>query len=375
MEKLINVTLLFIFILSITFTSKAQEITAKISGNLFNVPSDTVYISQNLGAQGMKDLAMFLLDKKGNFSEKIKLPAEDYYVLRLSDGQSINLVIRDKDDFKVFGDGKNLFQFANIVGSDDSQALNEFIRFNMAYNQKLDSAKLYLQQNPGKDKEVNASFQPVYNSFRSERQQFMTEFANSPALIAVLGTFNLDQEFKEYEQTVEALKENFSNSPTVQNVAQELEKNKQLRASKAPLSLGAKAKDIVMANPEGTEIKLSDYEGKIVLLDFWASWCGPCRKENPHVVKLYEKYKDAGFTVFSVSLDKNKASWLAAIEKDKLVWDAHVSDLQGWQNAAAKQYQVSSIPFTVLLDREGKVIQTKLRGYQLEQMLESIFGF
>jgi len=111
-----------------------------------------------------------------------------------------------------------------------------------------------------------------------------------------------------------------------------------------------------------------------VLLDFWASWCKPCRRENPNLVKAYNKYKSNGFDVFSVSLDKNKKKWLAAIQKDQLVWEAHVSDLKGWQSAAAKLYGINSIPAAFLLDKEGKIIGRNLRGAALEQKLEEIFG-
>lgn len=121
-------------------------------------------------------------------------------------------------------------------------------------------------------------------------------------------------------------------------------------------------------------MKLSDLKGKVVLLDFWASWCGPCRRENPSVVKLYEQYKDDGFTVMSVSLDKDKNRWLQAIEQDGLVWPNHVSDLNYWSSKAAKLYGVGSIPFTVLIDQEGNIVKTKLRGPALEQELQRIFG-
>jgi len=139
------------------------------------------------------------------------------------------------------------------------------------------------------------------------------------------------------------------------------------------LMVGGEAPDFSQKTPEGEELALSDLRGQVVLLDFWASWCGPCRRENPNVKKLYERYKDEGFTVLGVSLDKDRNRWLAAIEKDGLDWH-HVSDLRGWSNAVAKQYDVHSIPHTLLLDREGKIIGVKLRGPQLEKKLEEVFG-
>ena len=112
--------------------------------------------------------------------------------------------------------------------------------------------------------------------------------------------------------------------------------------------------------------------GKVVLIDFWASWCGPCRKENPNVVNVYKKYKDQGFDILSVSLDSNKDRWMSAIEKDNMTW-AHVSDLKGWKNEVAKTYGISSIPATILLDKEGKIIARNLRGPALEAKLKQVF--
>ena len=139
-----------------------------------------------------------------------------------------------------------------------------------------------------------------------------------------------------------------------------------------PFMLGGQAPDFTQASPEGEEIKLSDFRGKVLLVDFWASWCGPCRRENPHVVSLYKKYKDQGFEILGVSLDNNRDRWLKAIAKDQLEWH-HVSDLKGWKNAVAKMYNVSSIPHTILLDAEGKIIARNLRGNRLERKLEELF--
>ncbi|MEM7655274.1 MAG: TlpA disulfide reductase family protein [Bacteroidota bacterium] len=137
----------------------------------------------------------------------------------------------------------------------------------------------------------------------------------------------------------------------------------QILKAKAKM-IGSVAPEISLKAPNGDTLNLSDYRGKVVLIDFWASWCGPCRRENPKVVAMYEKYKDQGFEIFAVSLDKSKKSWEAAIQKDGLLWP-QVSDLRGWRSSAAQTYGVSSIPYTVLLDQEGKIVAKKLRGKEL----------
>jgi peroxiredoxin len=138
-------------------------------------------------------------------------------------------------------------------------------------------------------------------------------------------------------------------------------------------TIGAEAPEIEMETPEGEMMKLSDLRGKYVLIDFWASWCGPCRRENPNVKKVYSKYKDKGFEILGVSLDRDKSRWIKAIEADGLPWP-HVSDLRQWKNEAAQTYGVSSIPYTVLVDPEGKIVATRLRGASLEAKLAEVFG-
>ncbi len=136
---------------------------------------------------------------------------------------------------------------------------------------------------------------------------------------------------------------------------------------------GGEAPDFTMNDTEGNPVKLSDFRGKVMLIDFWASWCGPCRRENPHVVELYNHFHNKGFDVLGVSLDKSKEPWLKAIKDDGLVWN-HVSDLKYWSNEAAQLYGVTSIPHTVLVDKDGKIIARNLRGEQLTAKLREIFS-
>jgi thiol-disulfide isomerase/thioredoxin len=141
------------------------------------------------------------------------------------------------------------------------------------------------------------------------------------------------------------------------------------------LKLGDKAPEIIQSSVTGKTLKLSDLEGKMVLIDFWAAWCKPCRKENPHIVEVYKKYKDEsfkngeGFTVFSVSLDFKENMWKKAIKDDQLEWPYHVSDLKGWKNAAALKYNIKSIPQSFLIDGDGIIVATNLRADDLDKKL------
>ena len=183
---------------------------------------------------------------------------------------------------------------------------------------------------------------------------------------AFLVTFfdsNFDSYVPLYMEVRDALVKDYAEVSFVKNL------NQRLAGVVLP---GMEAPEIAMPDSEGVERKLSDLRGNVVLIDFWASWCGPCRRENPNVVRLYERFHDQGFEIYSVSLDKDREAWLKAIRDDRLSWPNHVSDLNGWTSSGGKTYGIRSVPSTVLVDRDGKVVARNLRGSDLERKLEQL---
>ena len=146
------------------------------------------------------------------------------------------------------------------------------------------------------------------------------------------------------------------------------------KKAEAAIQVGQPMSEIKLPNPEGKELSLLSLKGKVVLVDFWASWCGPCRRENPNVVALYDKLHSKGFEVFSVSLDQKKENWIKAIGDDNLKWTNHVSDLGYWNSVVVKQFGISSIPFTILVDKKGNIAAKGLRGPALDQKVEELLN-
>jgi thiol-disulfide isomerase/thioredoxin/DNA-directed RNA polymerase subunit F len=391
---------IILFFICIASTAYAQnQSVAKLTGGKIHIQGQIVgaenqeikIVNQNIGG-AEKPYYVAETDEKGEFSIDTIIPVADYYFLQIENGQYISLVLKPEDSLKIYSDAKNFVLFTNIIGSEDSEQMNEFIAEFANFKSKQDSLIKILRVNPNKQEEINAWFEPRARNFSTYRTNFMSKNQNSPALIATLGSLNENKEWEVYKQVVGLLQNSFGESPTVKNMAvfvaqqdAKIKQQEQQAAAKAErFKPGTPAKEIALPGVDGEIIKLSDLQGKIVLIDFWASWCGPCRRENPNVVKLYKKYKDAGFEVYSVSLDQQKngqdlaaakVKWTDAIKKDGLIWPSHVSDLRGWGSQAAQDYGVNSIPFTLLIDKEGNIIKSNLRGVALEEELARIFGF
>ncbi|MDR2979799.1 MAG: AhpC/TSA family protein [Bacteroidales bacterium] len=227
----------------------------------------------------------------------------------------------------------------------------------------------------GTQARISAIMEQYRAIFDQENQKINTTIINlinenkdDLAVMMFIDILPAEQNMELHKSVVEALYAKYPGNAIVEG------KYKQMTSPAASTGIGAMAPELAFENPDGKIMKLSDLRGKYVLIDFWASWCGPCRRENPHVVQLYGKYKDRGFEVYSVSLDRTKDAWIKAIEADRLTWPNHVSDLKYWSSEGAKKYGVSSIPATFLIDKEGRIIAKNLRGADLANALEQVLG-
>jgi peroxiredoxin len=322
------------------------------------------------GGSGWQDT----IQLKGNytFAKKIKLTEPGYYRLNFYDKQTLNIIL-DKNDLEVNVDGNNAQGFYEVKGSPDLDLIKQVQEILGSVNNTPEMTKLNndftaaaQKQDQVKMGQLQDEYQTMIKKEHDKIAILMEARSPSLAVINLLqnNTLDKDKYYQTYLNVAEKLKKEWPDYSQSKNFVAFVDK---LKAT----AIGQPAPEISLPNPEGQIVTLSSMKGKYVLVDFWAKWCGPCRQENPNVVKVFNKYKDKGFTVFGVSLDRKKEDWIQAIQQDGLTW-THVSDLKFWQSEAAKTYNISAIPFSLLLDPNGVIIDKNLRGPALEKRLAEI---
>ena len=391
-----NKTLVILFIAAViipiiyfTFNSKS------INGDNTEKPKDNFSISGKIkGAggfriyveapsdQGMIAVADTLVNSDGTFRLNGNVPGLGFFLLRLGENQEniIQVTIEPNNNISLNTSLGDFKYKPNMSGPSWAKVLNKHQEVLRVFESEQKS--LMANETSASKEEVNAAF---LTSKKKVEDFAKTSMINDPGnaynivlSMVILPTTSFDEWDPDNLKVLEAVAQGFESKyygqPAAKTIRSQVDQIQSAYSQYASTTNGTiLAPEIAMKNPEGEDLKLSDLRGKVVLVDFWASWCGTCRQENPNVVRLYKKYQNKGFTVFSVSLDEDIDAWKSAIKKDGLTWPYHVSDLKGWGTPPVRTYGFEAIPFTVLINQEGKIIGTNLRGEQLEQKLEELF--
>jgi len=360
-----------------TATSQSRSITAQVDGGA----GKTLYLDKFVSNQPVH-VDSVLLDKEGKGVMKVPSMPLDFYSINF-DGKNMLVVLLDSAENLVFEAKTDSLQQPKLVeGSVNTSLMHAYFKESMAFDKENQPLMERLKADRN-DSAAMQRYMELNNAFTARSKDFINTHMSSPAVLAALNRMNIQQDLPLFMAVRDLLRKTISNSEYFAGFRDEVDRmEQQAKAGQLQeeqqakldnlIPVGSEAPDFSQASPEGKQIALSDLRGKVVLIDFWASWCRPCRMENPNVKKVYDRFHNKGFEILGVSLDKDKSAWTGAIKQDGLPWK-HVSDLAFWNNAVAQQYGVSSIPYTVLVDRDGKVLAKNLRGPALEAKLAEIF--
>jgi len=381
--------LLFLILALIVISCESEPEFFTISGEVNNANGEKLYLIE-LQTNNIVILDSIILNDEGIFSFKGQTDIPKFYALRITPNNYLTLIVNPFEQILIKTDGENLANNPIIEGSPESWEIM-LLRSKLDKSvKKLDSLGMYYRSLIGtvEINKVRDSLNLLSQEIIAEHTEFTKKFIrnNSNSLASLMALYqqiaprlyvlNPKDDLEYFTLVDSSLMLRCPESEAVKALHIQMEEIKRQMKAENELDnivgIGIMAPDIILPDPQGDTITLSSLRGKYVLLDFWASWCRPCRIENPHLVKNYKKYNEKGFEIFQVSLDKEQKSWTSAIESDRLAW-IHVSDLQYWNSAAAKLYQVQAIPANFLLDKNGKIIAKNLRGDALEAKLSEIF--
>lgn len=361
--------ILFLVVVSLAvFSCQSARDEYSIKGTIAGVETGKVYLQKLVNGQPENVDTADVAGGKFSFTGKVAQP--DIRFLRLNDRDYFAQFFLDNSSITVVAN-KDSVRNTKITGSPTQDVFHIYI----TEMEKLNKDVMALQQkyqnamstgDTGEADKAKIDYQAMIDNNKVYTKNFVKDHANSvvAAYIALVQLAN-QADAKELESLTNLFAPELATTEYVVKL-------KEIIGQLKKTEVGAVAPDFTMNDPEGKPVSLSSLRGKVVMIDFWASWCAPCRQENPNVVKLYQQYHPKGFEIIGVSLDRTKEDWTKAIKDDQLTW-IHVSDLQYWQNATARLYGVNAIPQTYLLDKEGKIIAKSLRSEQLAAKLAELF--
>ena len=382
MTKLIKKSALWILILVPTLFSckkkaESSEQTSKeemnntqeivISGKIENVPEEGVLLVEKMDYPSPEVIDTISVASDGDFKYTLKYQHPDFYRLNLYNKQSADLVV-DGFDLKVAADLANDENEPKVTGSPSVELLSKAKEFLMSYQKEAtgiseEYTNARNEENEKGMKEAEAKFENLQKEISVEIKKMIEGNPPNLTTLQLVGMLNPDEDYELIEKTSKQLKEKYPNVPAVTRFTEEIEKMNKL-------AVGQAAPDFSLMTPEGKELSLSSFKGNYVLVDFWASWCRPCRVNNPKLVKLYDKYQGKNFDILGVSFDNKKEDWEKAIKDDGLAW-SQVSDLKGFESEVAEEYQIEAIPAVFLIDPDGNIVGKNMPEDELEALLSS----
>ena len=372
MQKIL-ISLSVILLLSFCDGNKKNS-SFQLKGTLSDSKAETLYL-EKLGSAKQVIIDSVILDENGNFEFTNYTPKIGFYRIKTNDKNFAMLVLDSADKVTITGSVKDLGNTFKVEGSPETTIFIEYNNLSKSRDIKLDSLnkafQLLMETNKMDSKRMDslsAIFETPYNSIINQTNTLMVDKisknTNMYSSIMAIQALDPDKYSDLYKSLDAGLSKKFPNDKNVIMFHEVVERM-------LSTNIGQFAPEISLPSPDGKEIALSSLKGKLVLIDFWASWCGPCRKEMPNVIKIYSKFKNKGFEIYGVSLDQDKEKWMEAITKDGINWP-QVSDLKYWDNVAARIYNVQGIPYTVLIDKDGKIIAKNLRGQELEKKIAEV---
>jgi peroxiredoxin len=366
--------LLFTACLALTAACTSEK-GIKIKGTVTGGDVDVVYLEEMKGQRNATMVDSFILGDNGSFSFTKAATEPAIYRIMFSPRKviSLPLITNEKVSLTVNLEDESKMTY-EVEGSKNATMVKKLYDHAITVNDEITVKydELIASVNPEElTQEMKDQFMVEYDAILTNQRETIKGIIeeNKGTLGAVFGVNYLDfgKDFDYLNAfAAELAASDFSKMEFAQEFISKVEKLKKV-------SLGSEAPDIQLQNPEGEIVPLSSLKGQYVLIDFWASWCKPCREENPNVVTAYNNFKGKNFVVYGVSLDKSKEAWIKAINDDKLTWP-HVSDLQYWDNKAAREYMVNSIPANFLIDPNGVIVEKDLRGADLRDKLAEILG-
>lgn len=353
----------------------------ELKGTFLNSKGESVYL-EKLSQKGTEIVDSTTIDDKGEFVMNQYSPSIGFYRLRINNANFAMLVLDSAQKVTIKGDARDLGNTFNAEGSPDTKL---FLEYNaMAQNQKrrtdslenvfrtaLITQKMDSLTADSMSKALQKPYETMIADYSERVAAKIRENTSSFASIMAIQQLKPESYMDVYTALDKGLQKKYPNSDDIKSFHAMVQQTQMMVARAEATKIGNEAPELILPTPDNKELALSSLRGKVVLIDFWASWCGPCRKEMPNVKLVYQKYKDKGFEIYGVSLDKDRSAWLEAIEKDGLKWP-QVSDLKFWQSEAAQTYAVQSIPHTVLIGKDGKILASGLRGAELDAKLAEV---